>query len=158
LPILHRLFLNRVRAAAGFGLSFDIDADRRGWSGYTLYFATGSITGLERMKEAMWAVDPVGGSRFAYSDDSGQLTMFDTGPEFLELERALRNRFGTREFTIEQAQRLTAVSTPFASRLHLKTKTLAVAERAGRLAAMQPGNSKRRPGTYPDGTVLRFTS
>src|SRR5439155_11354350 len=55
--ILHGLFLERVRRAAGFAVPFEVDAaPGRGWAGYTLYFGTGSVLGLEKMKQAMWKV------------------------------------------------------------------------------------------------------
>lgn len=156
--ILHDRFLARVRNVAGYGLSFEIDASPgHGWAGYNLYFGTGSPTGLERMKEAMWRIDPKGGTRFAYAVDTDQLTMFGLSPDLGKLESDLQTHFGTTTFTIEQAALYTAVETAFASRMHLKTKTLAVAESAGRLEASQPGNPKRRRGDYPPGTLLQFT-
>lgn len=155
--ILHRVFLEKVRKAAGFAASFEVDASAgKGWSGYTLYFGTGNVVGLERMKEAMWRVDTAGGTGFAYSDNPDQMTIFGSEPDLRQLEDQLRARFGTEEFTIEEAWRYTAIATGFAPRMHLKEKTLRVAEVADRLDARQPGNPKRRRGTYPDGTVLRF--
>jgi three-Cys-motif partner protein len=79
---LHEIFLGKVRRAAGYAVSFEIDAAQgRGWAGYTLYFGTGNTLGLERMKEAMWRVDPAGGVRFAYSNDPRQMTIFDAAPD-----------------------------------------------------------------------------
>lgn len=155
--ILHALFLERVRRAAGFAVPFEVDAaDGRGWAGYTLYFGTRSVVGLEKMKQAMWRVDPVAGSGFAYAADPDQLTMFSSAPDFGALEATLKHRFGTSAFTIEHAERYTTTETPFAAESHLKTKTLAVAERAGRLEASHPVKINRRRGTYPPGTSLRF--
>lgn len=156
--ILHDRFLARVRKAAGLAVAFEIDASLgRGWVGYTLYFGTGNPRGLERMKEAMWRIDPSGGVRFAYSVDPDQMLLFDPAPDLDRLEAALRGHFGTDRFTIDQAALFTTVSTPFAPRIHLRSRTLAVAEKAGRLQAHQPGNPKRRRGDYPPGTVLQFT-
>lgn len=156
--ILHDLFLELVRQAAGFAVPFEVDAaPGRGWAGYTLYFATRSVLGLEKMKQAMWRVDPATGAGFAYSANPDQLMMFSTSPDLTQLEADLRARFGAKSFTIEQAAFHTTVSTQFAAESHLKTKTLAVAERAGRLEARHPLNPKRRQCTYPPGTVLRFT-
>jgi three-Cys-motif partner protein len=156
--ILHERFLARVRQAAGHAISFEIDASvGRGWAGYTLYFGTSNVRGLERMKEAMWRIDPAGGTRFAYSVDPDQMTMFDAAPDLDGLESALRGHFGTKPFTIEHAAHFTALETPFAPRIHLKSRTLAVAEQAERLEAHQPGNPRRRRGQYPPGTVLQFT-
>lgn len=155
--ILHQRFLERVRRAAGLAIAFEIDAaPGKGWAGYTLYFGTSNPRGLERMKEAMWRIDPAGGTHFAYSVDPNQLTMFDPTPDLERLEASLRRHFGTKPFTIEQATLFTTLSTPFAPRMHLKSRTLAVAEKAGRLEASQPGNPKRRRGNYPPRTILRF--
>ena len=157
--ILHDTFLTKVKGAAGFALPFEIDASTgRGWAGYTLYFATRSVLGLEKMKQAMWKVDPVSGSGFAYAGNPDQLVMFTATPDFPALEAALRERFGTSSFTIDQAERFTTVSTIFAAELHLKRKTLEVAERAGRLTAETPGKPKRHVGHYTPGTILRFTA
>jgi three-Cys-motif partner protein len=156
--ILHRLFLERVRRAAGYAISFEIDATAgRGWAGYTLYFGTGHLVGLERMKEAMWKIDPAAGTGFAYSVDPAQLTMFEPKPDLEQLAKALRGHFGTDAFTIEAAERFTTLNTPFAPRMHLRSRTLAVAEAAGDLEGKHPSNPKRRRGDYPAGTVLRFT-
>jgi three-Cys-motif partner protein len=156
--ILNDLFLERVRKAAGFALPFEIDAAAgRGWAGYTLYFGTHSVRGLEKMKQAMWRVDPAAGSGFAYSTNPDQLIMFERAPDLARLEAALKTRFGTGPFTIEMAERFTTVDTPFAAEIHLKSRTLAVAERAGRLAAETPGKPSRRVGQYTPGTILRFT-
>jgi three-Cys-motif partner protein len=156
--ILHDLFLERVRSAAGFALPFEIDAAAgRGWAGYTLYFGTHSVVGLEKMKQAMWKVDPASGTGFAYSANPDQLTIFSPAPELSALEAALRSRFDAKPFTIEQAERYTTIETAFAAQMHLKSRTLAVAERAGRLTASHPLKPKRRLGDYPPGTILRFT-
>jgi three-Cys-motif partner protein len=157
--ILHELFLERVRRAAGHAISFEIDATTgRGWAGYTLYFGTSHPTGLEKMKAAMWKIDPAGGTRFAYSVDPGQMTMFEGAPDLTQLEALLRGQFDDRPFTIEEATRFTTLSTPFAADMHLKRKTLEVAERVGRIEASTPGKPKRHIGHYTPGTVLRFTS
>lgn len=157
--ILHGLFLERVKRAAGFAVPFEVDAARgRGWAGYTLYFGTSSVLGLEKMKQAMWKVDPVAGSGFAYAANPDQLMLFSATPDLGLLETLLHDHFGTRRFTIEQAERHTSIETPFAAESHLKTKTLAVAERAGRLEASHPLKPKRRACTYPPGTSIRFKS
>jgi three-Cys-motif partner protein len=155
--VLHDVFLRRVERAAGHAIAFEIDAAvGKGWAGYTLYFGTSSILGLERMKEAMWRIDPVGGSRFAYSVNPDQMTIFDAAPDLASLEAALRGEFGTMPFSIGAASGFTTLRTPYAPRIHLKKKTLEVAERAGRLEAWHSLKPKRQRGHYPDGTQLRF--
>jgi three-Cys-motif partner protein len=55
----------RTRAGARFVRSFEMRNDK-GATDYFLYFATSDQTGLAKMKEAMWRVDP--GGAFAFSD------------------------------------------------------------------------------------------
>lgn len=156
--LLHRLFLERVERAAGFAVAFEIDATKggKGWAGYTLYFGTKNVLALEKMKQAMWRIDPLSGAKFSYAVDPNQLTTFMAAPNLLALEAALRLEFGTSWFSIQQAERFTTVHTPFAAGIHLRRRTLKVAEDAGRIGARQPGNPKRRRGNYPDGTQIKF--
>lgn len=153
--VLHDIFLAKLEAAAGLARSFQIAAGDRGWSGSTLFFGTGNLVGLRKFKEAMWAVDPLGGLRFADSTNPHQMVVFDE-PDFRELEAALHSRFGTDEFSVEDAENFVDLRTAFVATKHLRTKTLRPAEVAGRLTAFHPHKSLRR-GTYPAGTLLRFT-
>lgn len=155
--ILHDRFLDQFQKAAGHAVSFAIEASAgRGWSGYTLYFGSGHWMGIAKMKDAMWKVDPTGGSRFVYSVNPDQLTLFDSTPDLQVLELLLHRRFGQAEFTVRQAEVFSTLNTPFAIS-HLRKGTLTVAEKGGRLVARQPGNPRRRCGAYPEGTILRFT-
>ena len=47
---------------------------------YFLFFATQNIKGLERMKEAMWRVDPLGDFCFSDATDPNGLTLFGLEP------------------------------------------------------------------------------
>jgi len=120
-----------------------------------LVFATGHDTGLDAMKNAMWAVDPVEGRRFVAKTESGQEVLFtpeedlDTSP----LLNQLRAEFGHGWFTIEQAQRVTLLSPYKAS--HLKKPTLKWAEHE--LAELEVDRSGGQPkGTFSAGTRMRF--
>ena len=48
------------------------------------------LLGLARMQEAMWKVDPVAGSMFADSTNSGQFVLFADKPDLAPLERDVR--------------------------------------------------------------------
>lgn len=126
-------------------------------SGYFLFFGTNDLTGLSKMKYAMWKVDPVEGQRFVDNTDMKQTVMFGSEPDYECLLGMLRAHFGTRAFSIEDAELYTLVGTPFREDAHLKRKTLAPAERAGTLLAELSGRNRKR-GTYPEGTCLRFRS
>lgn len=107
---------------------------------YRLVFSLGHLKGLEFAKNAMWSVDPVAGTSYTATTESGQEVLFspgdmvDTGPLLAEL----RSRFGTEWFTIDQADRCTLVDTPF-RKAHLRRLTLQPAEREGKLEVQRPG-------------------
>lgn len=116
-------------------------------SGYFLFFGTNDLKGLQKMKEAMWHVDPQAGERFVDRTDNDQMVLLeeetvDTGP----LEAALRKRFRTEPFSIDQANEFTLIHTPFLPS-HIKTRTLKPAEQAGRLIAINR-DADRRAFTY----------
>lgn len=46
---------------------------------YDLVFATNHYLGIDRMKDAMWKVDPTGGERFSDATDPGQATLLAGG-------------------------------------------------------------------------------
>lgn len=150
---LHDRFLAKLRDAAGYARSFEIGTAGRGWTGYHLFFGSGSPTGLSKMKYAMWRLDPETGARFQDSTDRDQMALFEPEPDLRPLAEALRREFGTRTFTIEQAQQFTLLQTPFHPAIHLKRAVLRPAECNGELEAWD----RRRANTYPAGAKLRFT-
>lgn len=58
-----------------------------------LFFGSNHIKGLQKTKEAMWAVDKEG--RFTFSDNTNpnQLVLFEKQPNFKHLENLIKNRF-----------------------------------------------------------------
>jgi three-Cys-motif partner protein len=107
---------------------------------YRLVFSLGHIKGLERAKDAMWKVDPVAGASYRAETESGQEVLFDSAAEINTdpLLQELRSRFGTTEFTIDQAEHATLVDTPFRTG-HLRKLTLEPAEKAGHLEVQRTG-------------------
>jgi three-Cys-motif partner protein len=65
---------------------------------YHLFFATNNDRGYQKMKEAMWAVDPAGGSRFSDMTSPGQEVMFSDSSDLGLLERQLRARFAANSW------------------------------------------------------------
>lgn len=114
---------------------------------YRLVFASQHDKGLELIKDAMWSVDPIEGTRYiATRTNEGQEVLFtsdsaavDTAP----LHRHLRDKFGAEWFTIEEAQKATLLETPFRVANHLKAKTLAPAEKVGEIEIDRSGGQKR---------------
>ena len=121
---------------------------------YAIFFATKSLDGCNKMKQAIWKIDPLGGFKFK-SGLSNQLTLGEAVVDFSLLERALLDRFSGKEWRrIEtMVDFVKSDATPFHFG-HLKTKTLRPMEYAGRIQVKE-GTRKKR-GTYPNGTLLRF--
>jgi three-Cys-motif partner protein len=128
-----------------------------GGSGRThhLFFGTNNRTGLARMKSAMWKLDPIGGVKFVDSTQPGQGILFESRPDLAPLLQSLRDRFGDRVFTIEEAEDFTLFETPFLHDSHLKKRTLMPCEKAGELEAVDPP-AGRRKYSYKEGLRLRF--
>ncbi len=120
-----------------------------------LFFGTNDETGLARMKTAMWKLDPVGGVSFVDSTRPDQVVLFESEPDLAPLLAALKENFGGRVFTIEEAEHFT-LGTAFLHDSQLKSKTLAPAERAGELEAVDPPLGRRRNTYKTPGLRLRF--
>jgi three-Cys-motif partner protein len=120
-----------------------------------LFFGTNDRTGLARMKTAMWKLDPVSGVSFVDSTRPDQVVMFKTQPDLAPLLAALKEHFGDRVFTIEEAEEFT-LGTAFLHDSQLKSKALAPAERAGELVPVDPPAGRRRNTYNMPGLRLRF--
>lgn len=155
LQFLHDLFRDQLHAECGlqFVRSFEIITAAKN-TGYHLFFGTNNELGLEKMKDAMWSVDPAEGDCFRDSTAKGLMPLFEPEPDLAPLAAALEHEFRGRDFTIEEAERFTLVETPYRT-AHLRRKTLAPLEKDGKLKAVDPP-SGRRARTYPRGTRLRF--
>ncbi len=117
---------------------------------YRLVFGVGHDRGLDLAKDSMWKVDPVAGTSYAATTETGQEVLFSPSVDTGALLSALRTRFGANLFTTAEAERYTRIETPFRVE-HLRRKTLLPAEKAGHLEI------QRAPGTRGlDGARLRF--
>jgi three-Cys-motif partner protein len=161
----------------GTCLTFDI-RPQASTNIYSLVFSSQNRVGVQRMKEAMWKVDPVSGQFFRGGKRKAQAeNLFDIGsavgsgedsdagfsthlaadePDFGLLEKELRRRFGSEPFRIEQAADFTLFETVFRDDAHLKRPVLGKLEKAGRLRVISSPREQSRPGGYPDGSLLQF--
>jgi three-Cys-motif partner protein len=151
------LFMDELRKRVPYVRSFEITpAHEAGGNTYHLVFGTANELGLERMKDAMWQVDPSGGQGFRDSTLADHPVLFTAEPTYDELEKMLRQRFTTDWFTIEEAERFALHDTPFRRKGHLKTPTLKPAEQRGDLEVQRSVGQKA--GSFSAGTRMRFTS
>ncbi|MDR3638554.1 MAG: three-Cys-motif partner protein TcmP [Isosphaeraceae bacterium] len=151
LDFLRDLFATKLRRSATHVRSFEIAT--AGGGGYDLFFATNSRRGLEKMKDAMWAVDPERGERFRDTTRRDQLVLFEPEPDPIPLLRLLQHRFGREPFTVQEAVDFVLFDTAYHPGKHLKRMTLMPAEARGELV-VDRGAARR--GSYPEGAVLRF--
>jgi three-Cys-motif partner protein len=150
--ILHDLFRAQLEGSSRWVRSFEI-VPQAGGNSYYLFFGTGNEQGLRKMKASMWSIDPVAGQAFRDSTMVDHPVLFQEKPDLSELLRLLRERFGDREFTIDEASWFTLTDTPFRDDAHLKRPTLAPAEKSGILEVARPPGSR---SGFVSGTRLRF--
>jgi three-Cys-motif partner protein len=151
---LHDLYQRQLRTHCEFTYvkSFEM-IGYNGHTGYYLFHGTRSLTGLSRMKDAMWKVDPGGGFRF--SDRlAGQDVLFrddavDVGP----LRRALLQRFTGQVTAVAEINHFVLVDTPYRAS-HWNRKVMAPLEREGRVQVV--ASTRKKAYTFPEGTVVRF--
>jgi three-Cys-motif partner protein len=139
---LLRLFEIKLAESAGVKHVRSFQLRTQDGEDYRLVFGLGHRKGLEIAKDAMWKVDPVSGTSYRATTESGQEVLFAPG-EFVDtkpLLAELRSRFGSDWFTIEQAEECTVLDTPFRVG-QLRRDTLAPAQREGVLEVERPGRS-----------------
>lgn len=123
---------------------------------YWIVGASGHTAGYESIKEGFWAADPRHGTGFTTSRRApeGQQSLgFEEpqqGPDTGPLLSALRERFGSDWFTVEEALDFTH-ETPFLPR-QVKTLTLVPAERDGVLEVERPAGARR----FAEGRGIRL--
>jgi GMT-like protein len=152
---LHDLYRDQLHRVAGarYVRSFEMLNDR-GASDYFLFFATRNLLGLQKMKEAMWRIDPAGGIRFSDATNFNQQVLFEPQPDTRMLRRMIEERFSGRRAAVRDIELFVLEGTAFHAG-HYKT-VLREMEGARRLTPVNPP-PKRRKGTYPHlGLVLDF--
>ena len=150
---IHDLYGKQLRqgAAIKYVRSFEM-TNKANRTDYFLFFGTNSLDGLKKMKEAMWKVDPEAGASFSDCTDFNQPVLFEIGPDFPALRRAILRWMGQRVVTIEQVQRFTLEETPFKD-THCRKAALKPLEEEGRLEVL---SARSRRLTYPAGTRMRL--
>ena len=91
---LWSLYDRQLRSFAGakYVRSFEMRNDNNAVD-YYLFYGTGHLLGLDKMKEAMWKVDPSGRFQFSDATDPAQMTLFGSEPDLPTLKRLLADRF-----------------------------------------------------------------
>lgn len=152
---LRDLYMNQLRDVGKFSFvrDFEMMDIERGRTAYFLMFGTRHHKGLQVMKEAMWALDPVSGARFA-GFAGRQQVLFEERPNTAPLRVALLERFSGESVAVEAIERFVIEETDYKT-THYKKQVLKVLEDEGLIVCE---SERRRRGTYPKGTKLRFLS
>lgn len=150
---LHNLYQGQLKnqANARYVRSFCM-RNRNNSTDYYLFFATNSLLGMEKMKQAMSGVDPTGAFVFSDFTDPNQMQLFSE-PNYGELERLLSKHFKGKTVSIEEVKEFVIADTPF---YKYKAEALKPMEVASKIEVVS-ADPRRRKGTYADGkTHIRF--
>ena len=149
---IHDSYRDQLHAVAGarYVRSFEM-RNERGLIDYFLFFATNSLKGLEKMKEAMWRVDPAGGFSFSDATNPAQVALFAAEPDRGLLQRLLVARFSGRRVKRGDVEKFVLESTPFLA-THYKVVLKLLEANEGLSAINAP--PQRRPGTFADPDLL----
>jgi three-Cys-motif partner protein len=147
----HDLYERQLRTKANFPYvrSFEM-VTSTGHTGHYLFFCTRHLTGLKKMKAAMWKIAPLGDFRF--SDDFAETNvLFTPDPDLRPLREDLRAQFAGQTVRVEEVSDYVAEHTPFTDS-HFKSQLKLIQQADG----LKSPNQKRR-GTFPDGTIIEFS-
>jgi three-Cys-motif partner protein len=155
---LHDLYMGQLQGQAGAKhvRSFEM-RNESDVTDYYLFYATNSLLGLKKMKEAMWKVDEAGEFSFSDATDPNQFVLFDKEPRFDTLRRQILDRFRGQETTVGEVEEFVVAETAFRE-THYKRHVLQPLETSSpsQVQAVNPPAS-RRAGTYGDKSLkLRF--
>ena len=121
---------------------------------YAIFFGTKSLDGCDKMKQAIWKVDPFGDFKF----HSSQLGQFKLGIDFVDfspLEKDLQQKFGGQGWRkIEDVEAFVKSDATHFHSGHLKRRTLAPMERKGKIK-VERAEGKRR-ASFPPSTRILF--
>lgn len=120
---------------------------------YFLFFATTSLLGMEKMKDAMWVVDPSGAYDFSDFTNPDQLVLFTPAPDYMLLKRMLQARFRGKTVSLKEIEDYIVGETPYRASGY-KTAVLKPMELAqpAEIRIMAASASRKR-GTFADETM-----
>lgn len=123
---------------------------------YFLFFATNNELGHLKMKEAMWRVDKEGDFKFSDATNPDQIIMFERDDFGEEVFGLIKKKFGTGKYNVANIRKFVENDTAFLTK-HLN-QALKYAEDNSLIEVdeLKKDGSKRRKGTFPDGTILNI--
>jgi hypothetical protein len=126
---------------------------------YDLFFATNSDKGHEKMKEAMWKVDASGSFKFSDGLDPDQTVLFSTDPG-LGVAGRLWNEFRGRTVDARDLYAYAEKTAYLRKHVHAALDLLENGSCPGlgriEVESLKHDGSRRRPKTFPEGTIVHF--
>jgi three-Cys-motif partner protein len=152
---LRLLYQRQLEQVAKFIRYFEM-RDRNDRPQYYLFFATNHQKGHEKMKEAMWRVDPEGQFTFSDGTDPSQMRLFKTDP-IPDLIEELEYRFSGRgPVACEGIWGYVVKETPYVKK-HMRAALEQLEDlQKIRVEPIKADGTRRRKGTYPNGTEITF--
>jgi three-Cys-motif partner protein len=155
---LHDLYLRQLRegARARYVRSFQM-CNTSGVTDYYLFYATGNLIGLRKMKEAMWAVDPSGEFTFSDATNPRQMVLFSGAPRYEDLRRQILTRFESCVATVGEIEEFVLAETAFCHTHYKKQvlKPLKLADQP-RVAVLEAPPGRPRGTFASPGLRIRF--
>jgi three-Cys-motif partner protein len=152
---VHDLYASQLKRAAGatYVRSFRM-RNKNNRPDYFLFFGTKNLRGLDRMKQAMWKVDPSGAYDFSDTTNPAQQVLIAPEPDFSVLRAIIKQTFSGQAVTVQEIEDFVIEHTAYSSS-HYR-RVLKLMEQNGELEVVNPP-SKRKIGTYRDMSIkLRF--
>lgn len=123
-----------------------------------LFFGTNHRLGFQRMKEAMWKVDPSGTFSFSDATDPTQTVLFGADPDLAPLESALRARFRGKEFVeAGEIRRYANEHTYFVNKHTTEVLRSLEGNERIKVLKLRCNGTERRRNSYSEGTLIRFS-
>lgn len=152
IPLLVDLYKQQLRNVAKFQYALDFEMRRANETvAYYVVYATRSLTGVEKFKDAMWKVDPSTGSTFSDRHWNQGSLLTGSNVELSQLRHRLSEQFGEQDVPIERLEEFTLVDTPF-RKSHLRS-ALKSMEGQARIVVARPQGSR---SGFRQGTQVRF--
>ena len=150
---LYDLYKTQLRrAGAKYVVHFEMYEGHR--LVYAIFFGTHSLTGCDKMKEAIWKVVPSGDFAFR-GTRSGQLALDLGAYEFRPLQAALRAKFHGRGWvTISDVEDFVKSDETDYHSTQVRTNALVPMEKVGEIDVDE--TTRKMKLKYPTGTKLRF--
>ena len=121
---------------------------------YHLIFATNSIDGLKKMNDSMWKIDEMSGFTFSDRTDPDQTVLFKHEPDYEQLKKMILDEFKGKGVSIGKLEEFVAVKGFKTS--HLRKPILRPMEDVDPPEIKIVGRHRKKRGSYPKGTIIRF--